>query len=434
MRNATQLPMAALLAALVLASGALAAGCGNARTDSPVAATPIAPATPATATSAAVATTAAPPSTTPAAVGDRPGLAVARVSVEPVASGFAQPLFVASAGDGSARLFVVEQGGRIRIVRDGRVLPAPFLDISGRVSAGGERGLLGLAFPPGFGAARPAFYVHYSNAQGDTTISEFRLSPGDPDLADAGSERIILTEAQPYANHNGGWIGFDADGMLLIALGDGGSSGDPENRATRLDTLLGKILRIDVLGARSGQAYAIPAGNPFVGRPDARPEILHYGLRNPFRDSIDPRTGDLWIGDVGQDLWEEVDVARAGARGLDFGWHRWEGRHCYQPATGCDPTGVVTPVTEYPHGNSCSVIGGVVYRGDAIPALRGAYLFSDYCSGTLWAVDAGLDAAQAPITLAETGRRISSFGTAEDGEVYLTDLAGGVLLRLAPGT
>jgi glucose/arabinose dehydrogenase len=368
----------------------------------------------------------------PGSGADRPDLSAVRVAVETALGGFDQPLFVTSAGDGSGRLFVVEQGGRIRVVQGGTIQPAPYLDITDRVLAGGERGLLGLAFPPGFGDQRPEVFVHYSDAQGNTTVSSFRVATDGADVVDASTERILLTQAQPYANHNGGWIWFDPDGMLLIALGDGGSAGDPENRASDLGTILGKMLRIDVLGAPAGQGYAIPPDNPFVGRAGARPEILHYGLRNPFRDSIDPVTGGLWIGDVGQSSWEEVDVARAGARGLDFGWRRWEGNHCYKPPSGCDPAGVTLPVAEYPHSAGCSVIGGVVYRGEAIPALRGAYLFSDYCSGTLWAIDAGFDAPQAPIVLAETHRAISSIGTDEAGEVYLTDLSGGELLRLVP--
>jgi glucose/arabinose dehydrogenase len=356
------------------------------------------------------------------------------VAVETVAGGFAQPLAVTSVADGSGRLFVAEQGGRIRVVRDGLVLPEPYLDISDRVLAGGERGLLGLAFPPGFGDLWPELYVHYSDSNGDTVISGFRGAPDGGDTADPSTERYIVREPQPYANHNGGWIGFDADGMLLIGLGDGGAGGDPENRASDLTVLLGKMLRIDVLGANAagGEAYLIPADNPFAGRSDARPEILHYGLRNPFRDSVDLETGDLWIGDVGQGAWEEVDVARSGSGGLDFGWRRWEGRHCYNPSNGCDPAGVTQPVAEYGHDFGCSIIGGVVYRGDAIPALRGAYLFSDYCSGTLWALDATQDGEQQPVILLETGRSISSFGIGEDGEVYLTDLAGGELLRLVP--
>ena len=222
-----------------------------------------------------------------------------------------------------------------------------------------------------------------------------------------------------------------AYGMLLIGLGDGGSGGDPENRASDPGNLLGKLLRIDVLGAPAGSPYAIPADNPYAGG-GGRPEVYEIGLRNPFRNSVDAATGDIWIGDVGQGSWEEIDVARAGAGGLDFGWRRWEGRHCFNPATDCDPAGVTMPVTEYGHGEGCSVIGGVVYRGEAIAALRGAYLFSDYCSGTLWAIDAGLDAAQAPITLLETGSSISSIGLGDDGEVYLTDLAGGRVLKLVP--
>ena len=362
---------------------------------------------------------------------DRPDLAAVRVAVETAASGLDAPLWAMTAGDGSGRLFIVEQAGRIRVLRDGSLLETPFLDISDHVSSGGERGLLGLAFAPGFGGEETRFYVHYSDAAGDTTIAEVRATPGT-DTADPATERLLLTERQPYENHNGGWIGFDRSGMLLVALGDGGSGGDPENRASNLGTILGKILRLDVLGAPEGNAYAVPADNPFLGRSDARPEILHYGLRNPFRASVDPVTGTLWIGDVGQNAWEEVDAAPADARGLDFGWRRWEGRHCFEPAEGCDPAGVTQPLAEYGHGAGCSVIGGVVYRGSAIPALRGAYLFTDYCSGTLWAIDAGLDAPQAPITLLETGRSISSIGTDEAGEVVLTDLGGGGLLRLVP--
>ncbi len=425
-------PVLASLFALLVAMS----GCGTpgpTATPSP-AASPSASgrATPAASPSASHSPT--PASAVPTATPDRPDLGAVPVDVQGAISGFQEPLFVTGAGDGSGRLFVVEQGGRIRVVRDGRLLPAPFLDISDRVAAGGERGLLGLAFPPGFGAGRSELYIHYSDRNGDTTISSLRVSSPGADMVDPATERILLTQAQPYPNHNGGWIGFDRAGMLLVALGDGGSGGDPQNRASDLGTLLGKLLRIDVLaaGVAGGEPYAIPADNPFVGRSGARPEILDFGLRNPYRDSIDPATGDLWIGDVGQNLWEEVDVARAGEQGLDFGWRRWEGRHCYDPPTGCDPAGVTMPVAEYSHQGGCSVIGGVVYRGTAIPSLRGAYLFSDFCSGTLWAVDAGLDAAQAPIVLAETHRAISSIGTGDDGEVYLTDLAGGELLRLVP--
>ncbi len=414
---------------------------------------PAGTATPATASATARATSAPPPSGSPtissspgaspaapasagavpsgAAPSDHPDLAAVHVALAPVASGLDQPLWVT--GDGTGRLFVVEQPGRIRIIAGGNVEDPPFLDITDRVTSGGERGLLGLAFPKGFGTSNPRFYVHYSGADGATTLSEFRLAAGSTDRADPGSERALLVEPQPYANHNGGWIGFDRDGMLLLALGDGGSAGDPQNRASDLASPLGKMLRIDVTTTSDGRQYAIPADNPFAGRPGARPEILHFGLRNPFRDAIDAATGDLWIGDVGQNAWEEVDVARAGQRGLDFGWRRWEGRHCYDPPQGCDRAGVTQPVAEYSHAEGCSVIGGVVYRGAAIAALRGAYLFSDYCSGTLWAIDAGVDAQQTPAVLLETGESISSVSAGDDGEVYLTDLRGQVS-KLVPAS
>lgn len=414
----------------------LVTGCGDAAPSSP--ASPASAAAPGS-TGASVATSGpsrastAPRTSPPGTPPDRPDLAAVRVAVEPLVDGLDGPIWITSAGDGSGRLFVAEQAGRIRIVSDGQLQPAPFLDITDRVTSGGERGLLGVAFPPGFGPTRPEVYVHYSGADGATVISEFRLSPGDTSVLDPASERVILTETQPYSNHNGGWIGFDATGMLLVALGDGGAGGDPENRASDPGILLGKMLRLDVLGATGGAPYAIPADNPYTGQAGARPEILHIGLRNPFRASVDPATGDLWIGDVGQNAWEEVDTAPGDARGLDYGWRRWEGRHCYDPATGCDPAGVTMPVTEYGHGAGCSVIGGVVYHGDAVPDLRGGYLFSDYCTGTLWGIDAGLAAAQAPITLLETGSSISSIGTGEDGEVYLTDLSGGRVLRLVNG-
>lgn len=378
------------------------------------------------------ATTTAPFSPSPSAgSGTRPDLGNVRLALEPVVAGLADPLFITGAGDGSGRLFILEQAGRIRVVRDGGLSPDPLLDLSSRIASGGERGLLGLAFAPRFGPAEPRLYVHYTDTSGDTTIAELRAADGT-DAVDPATLRVVLTEHQPYPNHNGGWIGFDPQDRLLIGLGDGGKAGDPGNRASRLDTVLGKILRIDVLsGPADGRGYAIPADNPFLGTPGARPEILHYGLRNPYRDSIDPATGTLWIGDVGQDAWEEVDAAPAGSTGLDFGWRRWEGRHCYSPPAGCDGAGVTMPLAEYDHGQGCAVVGGVVYRGGAIPALAGAYLFSDYCSGTLWAIDAA-GGDQAPVPLLATGLSVSSIGTDDAGEVYLTDLGGGRLLRLAP--
>ena len=423
MRSATHCSRRLLTAVVALLVAV--AGCGPIPTPAPPTAAP----------SASTGAGPSSPGASPSSPGASPSTFVdLRVAVEPVIGGLDGAIFVTSANDGTGRLFVAQQGGVIRIFENGALLPTPFVDLSDRIAAGGERGLLGLAFPPGFGPERPDVFVHYSDTNGDTTVARFTVDPADPDRLDPATEEIVLTQQQPYPNHNGGWIGFDPDGMLLIALGDGGAGGDPENRASDLGTILGKLLRIDVLGAPDGAPYSIPADNPFVGRTGARGEILHYGLRNPFRDSVDLETGDLWIGDVGQNAWEEVDVARAGASGLDFGWRRWEGRHCYDTGAGCVEDGVTMPVAEYPHADGCSVIGGVVYRGDAIPALRGAYLFADYCSGTLWALDAALDGEQAPTVLTATGRNISSIGIDEDGEVWLTDVGGGALLRLVAGT
>ncbi len=379
--------------------------------------------------SASAAASTAPPGTSASAGSAHPDLSGVQLALQLAVTGLASPVFVTSAHDGSGRLFVLEQAGRVRVVKDGQLVPASYLDLTGQIASGGERGLLGLAFAPGFGPSEGRLYVHYSDTAGDTTIAELRAAPG-ADTLDPSTLRVLLVEKQPYANHNGGWIGFDPQGRLLIGLGDGGSGGDPENRASNLGTILGKMLRIDVLaGPADGRQYTIPPDNPFVATPGARPEILDFGLRNPYRDSIDPATGTLWIGDVGQDRWEEVDAAPAGAVGLDFGWRRWEGLHCYNPTTGCDPTGVTMPLAEYGHDQGCAIVGGVVYRGNAIPALRGAYLFSDYCSGTLWAIDAA-GGAQAPVRLLSTGLAISSIGTDDAGEVYLTDLTGGAVVRL----
>lgn len=334
------------------------------------------------------------------------------MSLEPVATGLASPLFVTGAGDGSGRLFVVEQSGRIRILRDGRILPKPFLDIAERINAGGERGLLGLAFHPGFGGDERRFYVDYTDLRGDTVVAEY-LATDEPDLADPHSEGILLRIDQPFPNHNGGALAFGPDGGLYIATGDGGSGGDPDDNGQRRDTLLGKLLRLD------------------VDRAGAGPEIWALGLRNPWRFTFDRMTGDLWIGDVGQGAWEEIDRAKAGqGAGANYGWRIMEGRHCFEPPIGCDRSGLVLPIAEYSHAEGCSVTGGYVYRSDASPALRGAYVFGDFCSGTIWGLAAGGPDVQEPVVLAETDRAISSFGEDEAGEVYLTDLASGELLRL----
>lgn len=336
-----------------------------------------------------------------------------------------RPLAIANAGDGRGRLFVAEKGGQVYILDGGAVMPSPFLDISARVSGGGEQGLLGLAFHPEFPIDNRVF-VDYTDVAGDTVVSSFEVDPGSPDVVVPGSEAVVLTVDQPYANHNGGTIGFGPDGYLYVALGDGGSGGDPHNNGQRLDTLLGKILRIDVDRPSGDLPYGNPASNPLSGTSGARGEIWLLGLRNPFRFSFDRETGDLWIGDVGQGEWEEIDVARAGSGGLNFGWRTMEGAHCFSPDSGCPTAGLALPVVEYPHDFGCAVIGGVVYRGAAFPALRGGYLFSDECTGITWALDAGGAGEQALVEVAEGPEGIAGYGEDEAGELYAAALDGEV--------
>jgi glucose/arabinose dehydrogenase len=353
------------------------------------------------------------------------------VRVEPVVSGLTDPIGITNAGDGSGRLFVNERGGRIRIVdADGSLRERDFVDLSGRLEAGGERGLLGVAFHPDF-AANGRVFVHYSRrGDGATIISELAAS-ADRSTADPASERIILTHAQPFANHNGGQIAFGPDGYLYIGLGDGGSGGDPLGNAQNRGVLLGKILRIDVDGTRApNKQYAIPDDNPYAGdgvSPGAGlPEIWAYGFRNPWRFSFDRGTGDLYIGDVGQGSWEEIDRQPGdSAGGENYGWDLYEGTHC---SSACDSITAVAPVAEYSHDAGCSVSGGYVYRGTAQPAMVGTYLFGDYCSGTIWTLPA--DDGVTPRMLADTDLRISSFGEGEDGEMYVLDIFGGGLHRL----
>ena len=347
------------------------------------------------------------------------------VAFAPAASGFTNPTQVTSARDGSGRLFVVEQLGRVKIVRNGTVLPTPFLDISNRVSCCGERGLLSIAFPPG----QPTydFYADYTDVNGDTTISRFFVS-SDPNVSNAASEQVLLKIAQPFANHNGGQLAFGPDGFLYVGMGDGGSAGDPLNNGQSLSSLLGKILRIDVVGRST---YAIPTSNPFYGSSTVRPEIWAYGLRNPWRFSFDRKTGDLWIGDVGQGAWEEVDFQPAGAPGgANYGWRVTEGAHCYSPPSGCSFAGITPPVAEYGHvSGNCSVTGGFVYRGGAFARLNGVYFFADYCSGRLWGIRNGASGWEGQ-ELMKPGYAFTSFGEDDAGEVYAVDGTSGVLYRL----
>ncbi len=340
------------------------------------------------------------------------------VRLEMFASGFDRPLFVTHAGDGSGRLFVVEQGGRIRIVRDGKVLSTPFLDLSKRLdSSSGERGLLGLAFAPDFATSRRFFVAHTAaTAAGPVVrIARYLAEPSPTDRADPASESVVLEMADPASNHNGGMIAFGPDGRLWAGTGDGGSGGDPWDNARNPASLLGKMLRIDV-------AAAPPAV-----------EVWGLGLRNPWRFSFDRQTGEIWIGDVGQNAWEEIDVADSRrAAPLHFGWRTMEGFHCYDPRKGCDAKGLELPVYEYGHDAGCSVTGGYVYRGKAIPALAGRYLFSDYCTGVVWSLLRDERGKPTVSTLLRSDVSVSSFGEDEAGELYLCDLSGGKVLRFVP--
>jgi glucose/arabinose dehydrogenase len=344
-----------------------------------------------------------------------------------------KPLDVTHAGDGSGRLFVAEQAGRIRIVKDGMLVDRPFLDIRDRIASGGERGLLGVAFHPDY-PADPRLVVDYTDRDGNTVVSTFRVSSADPDVADPAAETVLLQIAQPFANHNGGAVAFGPDGMLYIAMGDGGSAGDPAGNGQRLDTLLAKILRIDVdRPAGASEGYAVPADNPFATTAGARPEIFLTGLRNPWRMRFDRATGDLWIGDVGQGAWEEIDLARAGTSGMNYGWNTMEGFHCFAPAEGCDQTGLTLPLAEYDHAFGCAVIGGVVVRDPRQGRLDGGYLFGDACSDNLWVMDPTGDGRREPVIVSKMGRSLSSIGEGEDGTVYATSLSSGELLRISGG-
>jgi glucose/arabinose dehydrogenase len=356
----------------------------------------------------------------PAAAESRNGLAVERV-----ARGLTAPLYL-TAPAGDARLFVVEQSGRVLIIDGGEVRERPFLDISARLRFGGERGLLSIAFHPDY-ARNSYFFVNYSEkVNGATRVERYRVSE-DANRADPASAQLILRVEQPYSNHNGGHILFGPDGMLYIAMGDGGSGGDPKENSQNRATLLGALLRIDV---DSGDPYAVPPDNPFVGEAGARPEIWAWGLRNPWRIAFD---GDLlYVADVGQDDWEEVTIVAAAAAGLNHGWNLMEGNHCFDEDD-CDSAGLVPPAYEYDHDEGCSITGGLVYRGAAIPALAGHYLFSDYCSGFLRSLSQG---GGGTVEMHEWAAgdigNVTSFGEDSAGELYITN-SDGEVLKLVPG-
>ncbi len=355
--------------------------------------------------------------------------ATSGVRLARVRGGLGDALFLTGAPGRPGALFVVQQSGRIRIIQNGRLLGRPFLDVSGLVSAGGERGLLGLAFHPGY-ARNGRFYVNYTNRSGDTRVVEYRRATAT--RANPSSARVLLAVEQPFANHNGGMLAFGPDGMLHIGLGDGGSGDDPQNNAQDPRSLLGKILRIDVDRRSGGRPYGIPAGNPYAGG-GGRPEILHTGLRNPWRFSFDRARGDLWIGDVGQNAIEEVDVRLRGAGPANFGWRAFEGRSAYLGGAGAIEGGRrhTPPVAQYPHSQGCSVTGGYVYRGTEVPALRGRYVYADFCSGRVWSMRAGPRPGGVRVEngLGVRLANVTSFGESLAGDVYV--IAGGTLYRFA---
>jgi glucose/arabinose dehydrogenase len=346
--------------------------------------------------------------------------------------GFSSPVGIGHAGDGSNRIFVVEQGGRIRIVKSNVLQPTPFLDIAGRISTGGERGLLGLAFPPNY-ARKGYFYVYYTNPSGDIVIARYRVSAGNADLADATSEQIIIIVPHPtFSNHNGGQLAFSPrDGLLYAGTGDGGSGGDPGNRAQNPAELLGKILRIDTETGRP-YTYTSPSSNPFLTTAGFRPEIWALGVRNPWRFSFDRATFDLFIADVGQGTWEEIDFQSALSRGGEnYGWRIMEGTHCFNPnPTPCNTPGLTLPILEYDHsGGNCSVTGGYVYRAGAYPRMLGRYLYGDFCSGRIWSLKNNAGTWQNNLLL-DTAIQISAFGEDEPGNVYVASYGGGDIYPL----
>jgi hypothetical protein len=342
----------------------------------------------------------------------------AAIQLQAIVSGLTNPVFVTNAHDGTNRLFILEQAGVIKVLHPGSTLPTVFLDISRQVLSGGEQGLLGLAFHPQY-PANPAFYVNYTRAgDGATVIAMYQVS-NDPDVA-GSTETVLLVIGQPFANHNGGMLAFGPDGYLYIGVGDGGAAFDPGNRAQNINELLGKILRIDVDHTNGPALYSSPVTNPFYGPPGAD-EIFAYGLRNPWRFSFDRATGDLYVGDVGQNQREEVDLVVGGG---NYGWRSWDGTLCtgLSPDIGCTGAGYVFPIIEYTHESGrCSVTGGYVYRGSLASLPAGSYVFGDYCTGEIFLAAGGSVSA-----LLDTTFEISSFGEDEAGEIYVVNLNGSI--------
>ncbi|MEO5509371.1 MAG: PQQ-dependent sugar dehydrogenase [Longimicrobiales bacterium] len=360
---------------------------------------------------------------TAAAVASDPSSAL-RIRLDRVASGLQSPLYL-TAPAGDARLFVVEKGGRIRIIENGQLLERPFLDVKDRISEGSERGLLSVAFHPRY-ATNGFFYVNYTDRAGDTRIERYHVS-SDRGVADPGSAKLILSIDQPYSNHNGGLNLFGPDGMLYIGMGDGGGGGDRSGNGQNKDVRLGKILRIDV---DRGDPYAIPPNNPYANGGGAK-EAWSTGMRNPWRFSFDAPAGLLIVADVGEWAWEEINAVPASAAGLNYGWSVMEGTHCFRALT-CSHAGMTEPVHEYSHSDGCSIAGGYVYRGRRMPDLVGTYFYSDYCQGWLKSLKFGNGRATSHQTwpVAKIGS-VLSFGLDAAGEMYILTGDGGVY-RIAP--
>lgn len=334
--------------------------------------------------------------------------------------GFEQPVDLQSPDDGSNRIFVVEKQGRIKVFENatGASESSLFLDLSSRTATASELGLLGLAFHPDYGT-NGFFYVYYTPSENRSVVSRFKVSDSDGQQADSSSERVLLQVDQPFTNHNGGQIVFGPDGFLYIALGDGGSGGDPLNHGQTTTSLLGSILRIDVDDETPESNYAIPQNNPFVGDEGIRDEIYAYGFRNPWRMSFDGQTGKLWVGDVGQGAIEEIDVVEAGG---NYGWKLFEGTQCF--SGDCDATGLVSPIFEYGHANGDrSITGGFVYRGTELSSLRGKYIYGDFISGNIWALE---EDGSANTLLLDSGLAIASFGTDLNNELYVCAFDGSI--------
>lgn len=349
------------------------------------------------------------------------------LALQAVASGLSSPLFL-TAPNGDLRLFIVERGGSIRIVQDGKLLPAPFLDIRNRTTTDGERGLLSMAFDPGY-AGNGFFYVYFTDLNGDIAIERYHVS-ADPSAADPASALRILSIPHPqFSNHDGGLLRFGPDGFLYAGTGDGGGAGDPFGNAQNTGSLLGKLLRIDVSASSAQAPYAVPASNPFVNQAGARAEIWAYGLRNPWRYAFDAGAGLLYVADVGQVQREEIDVVGAAQAGLNYGWNRMEGKLCLD-GSGCG--GLLAPVLDYGRADGCAIVGGAVYRGAAIPALQGFYLYSDLCAG--WV--RGLRYADGALAAAMDFGRLDSgtmlsFGEDAQHELYLLTAEGNVFRIVA---